>query len=155
MRIEFSREHDQPWADADLSAERETLAIGTVTKVTEHRAKVRIGVNEDVPIGALASPTKDVETGSLTAPPRVGEVWQVELMARPFVAAGELGGGFFLSGELGYRFASEWRLRASVNPLAYAAVENRESVSAVSASVLGSYDSRFMNRFRHRCSDGQ
>ena len=74
-------------ADADTAAlSRETVAVGIVTNVSEHSARVQVGLNEEVPVGALALPTSARATASLSAPSRVTKLWDVQLTARPFAA---------------------------------------------------------------------
>jgi len=130
-------------ADTDeFGLTSEVLAIGVVTNVIAHNARVRIGLNESVPVGALAVPTITMSTGSLSAPPRVSGLWELELMMRPFVAVGELGGGALFSGSVGYRY-THLHLQAVIDPVAFAAVENNGSVAAVNAAAIASYDSQY------------
>jgi hypothetical protein len=138
-RIELAFEPDDDSGPATLS--RETLAVGVVTNVGPHTAKVRLGLNEHVPVGALATVTRAALSASLIAPPRVTDVWAAEAMARPFVAIGELGGGVLLSASLTRRFAGHLALRASLDPLALADVQGRESLNAANAALIVSYDS--------------
>jgi hypothetical protein len=126
--------------DGGLS--RETLAVGVVTNVTEHNARVRLGVSENVPVGAVALPTIGQLTGSLSAPPRVTRLWELQLFARPFVAWDELGGGALLSASLGYRF-EHLHLRALLDPLGIADVQDKKAITAFTAAVMASYDSQY------------
>ncbi|HYQ30648.1 MAG TPA: hypothetical protein VER04_25630, partial [Polyangiaceae bacterium] len=120
----------------------ESLAVGVVTSVSPHGAHVRLGLNETVPVGALAIPTLAQSSASLSAPPRVSELWELELFARPFAALDELGGGILLSGSIGYRF-KHLHLQAAVDPLAFAAVQTKRSVGAANAAAIASYDSPY------------
>jgi hypothetical protein len=140
-RIELALEPDDDSGPAMLS--RETLAVGVVTNVSPHTAKVRLGLNERVPVGALASVTRAPLTASSIAPPRVTGVWAAEAMARPFAAMGELGGGLLLSASLTRRFLGHLALRASLDPLALADVQGQDSLNAVNAALIASYDSSF------------
>lgn len=141
-RIEFSSE--PPGEDEDDAAlSRQSLAVGVVTHVGERSAKVRLGINERVPLDALATPTATQATASLSAPPRVGDVWSLDVTARPFAALDELGAGILLSAAIGRRFASNFHLRAVLDPLAYANVKDKRSVKAVNAALLASYDSQY------------
>jgi len=127
--------------EAELASD--VLAIGVVTNVNTRNARVRLGLNEQVPEGALASRTRAPATSSLSAPPRVQGLWELELMLRPFAAVDELGGGALLSGRLGYRF-NHLHLQAVVDPIAFAAVQEKGSVGAVNAALLASYDSQYI-----------
>lgn len=140
-RIELSLKSEG--AEGDTVPSGETLAIGVVTQLTEQTARVRLGVDETVPVGALASLTKSNPTASNTAPPRVGNIWSVETMVRPFAALEELGAGILLSATLSRRFASAFRLQAVLDPLALADVEAKRSENAVNAVILTSYDSQY------------
>ncbi|HVJ15014.1 MAG TPA: hypothetical protein VM686_06220, partial [Polyangiaceae bacterium] len=136
-RIELSLEHNEGWA-------REAIAVGTVVNVAEHQAKVRIGLNEDVPVGALAVPTRAPTTSSLSGPPRVGGIWQLEVMGRPFAAIGELGGGILLSAGFSRHFAKHVRLGAYVEPLGIGDVEMRDSIGTANAAAFVSFDSQYL-----------
>jgi len=136
--IEFALAED----GYDVGLSSDVIAVGVVANVNSHSARVRLGMNESVPVGALASPTLGLATGSLSAPPRVSGLWELELMARPFAAMDELGGGVLLSGGFGYRF-SHWHLQAVLDPFAFAAVQTKGSVAAVNAAAIGSYDAQY------------
>jgi hypothetical protein len=141
-RIELMLEHSDDLAGADSALSREPIAVGVVTNVSAQSARVRLGLNESVPIGAVALPTRAPATSSLSAPPRVSDLWDLELFARPFAALNELGGGALLSGAIGYRF-NHLHLQALVDPLAFADVQVRSGVSAINAGLIASYDSQY------------
>lgn len=126
----------------DGALSREPVAIGLVTNVSEREARVRLGLNEQVPVGATGIATRASTTASLSAPPRVSGTWDLDLMARPFAALDELGGGVLLSGTFGYRF-KRLHLQAVLDPLAIADAQDRKSVAAFNASVIASYDSQY------------
>ncbi|MEI9951881.1 MAG: hypothetical protein WDO74_23585 [Pseudomonadota bacterium] len=140
--IEFALERTGDSGSEDAELSREVAAIGVVTNVNAQSARVRLGLNESLPAGALASPTRAETSGSLAAPPRVSGLWELELFARPFAALEELGGGVLLSGSVGYRF-SHLHLQAVLDPLGFAAVQTKQSVTAVNAALIASYDSQF------------
>jgi hypothetical protein len=121
----------------------EQLAVGVVVGVGPSSAKVRLGVNEVVPEGAQARLTRAPTTASLAAPPRPQRLWSLDVMARPFAAMGELGGGVLLSASMGRRFAGNWHVRAVLDPAAIADVQDQQSVSAANFALLGSYDSQY------------
>ena len=140
--IELVLEHPEDAADGEVALSREVVAIGLVSNVSERSAKVRLGLNESVPVGALASPSASPLTGSLSAPPRAADLWTLELMARPFAALGELGGGVLLSGAFGRRFG-HLHLQAVVDPLGMGDVQDKRHVTAANAALVGSYDSQY------------
>src|SRR4030095_1203168 len=80
--LELTTPSENESDDAELS--RDTLAVGVVTNVSEHSARVRLGLTESVPVGAVALPTIGQVTGSLAAPPRASRLWELQLFARPF-----------------------------------------------------------------------
>lgn len=131
------------WPLADGEGSEQLLGVGVVTSVTERTAKVRLGLNEAVEEGAEARPTTAASSASLAAPPRVPAIWSLDLMARPFAAMGELGGGALLSAALGRRFESNWHVRAVLDPAAIGDVQDRDSITAASFTIVGSYDSHY------------
>jgi len=127
----------------DAALASEVVAVGVVTNVSDASARVRLGLNESVPVGALASRTGSPATSSLSAPPRAIGLWELDFMVRPFAAVDELGGGALLSGSVGYRF-KHLHLQAIVDPLAFAAVQEKGSVAAANAAAVVSYDSQYI-----------
>jgi len=140
--IEFALQSDDSGSE-EAALSREVIAIGVVTNVSPHGARVHLGLNESVPVGAFASSTRAPATSSLSAPPRVRGLWELELFLRPFAAIDELGGGFLLSGAVGYRF-KHLHLQAVVDPLAFATVQTKGSVAVANAALVASYDSQYV-----------
>jgi hypothetical protein len=146
-RVELTSERveaepgDETAEDEALSGE--PLAVGVITNVSASSARVKLGLNESVPLGAVAIPSRASSTAGLIAPPRVGGIWDVQLMARPFAAVGELGGGVLLSGSLARRFEGNFQLRAVVEPVAFADVQSKDGLTAWNIALMASYDSEF------------
>ncbi len=140
--IELVLEHPEDAADGEVALSREVIAVGVVANVTAQNARVRLGLNESVPIGALASLSRSSPTSSLSAPPRASDLWTLEVIARPFAALGELGGGVLLSGAFGRRIGN-LHLQAVVDPLGFGDVENNNHVTAANAALVASYDSQY------------
>jgi hypothetical protein len=140
-RMDLTIDHSEEAGD-EAGLTRETLAVGVVTNVSEHSARVRLGLNENVPVGAIATPSIAQVTSSLSAPPRATRLWDLQLVARPFVAWGELGAGALLSASIGYRF-EHLRLQALVDPLGIADVQEKRSITAFNGAVIVSYDSQY------------
>jgi len=141
--VEFTLAPEGADRSEESALASDVLAVGVVSNVVDHNARVRLGLNESVPEGALALPTLVASTSSLSAPPRVRGLWELELGLRPFAAIDELGGGALLSGSFGYRF-THLHLQAVLDPIAFAAVETKGSVAAVNASAIASYDSQYI-----------
>jgi hypothetical protein len=137
--IAFFRVTREPFGDF-VSARRERLAVGVVDSVAASRARVKLGINERVPKGALAELTVDELTGSQLAPPRVSGLWEVAFLARPFLVLGDLGTGLVLDARLGYR-TEHFHLEGLLLPLAVATASDGATMPVV-GFVTGSYDSR-------------
>jgi len=140
--IEFVPHGTGP-AIEEPSLSSDVLAVGIVTNVIAHNARVRLGLNERVPEGSLAQPTLSISSASLSAPPRISGLWELELALRPFAAIDELGGGALFSGSFGYR-SDHMHLQVVLDPLAFAAVETKGSVAAVNAAAIVGYDSQYV-----------
>ncbi len=141
-RIELSREYVDP-DDDNGATSHEVLAVGVVTDAFEHSARVRLGVNEDVPVGSVAIPTRAPTSSSLAGAPRAHDYWSMGVAFRPFFALSRFGGGALLSGWAGRHLGAPFHVQAFFDPLALAAVENDRSISVVNAAVAASYDSRY------------
>jgi hypothetical protein len=142
QRIELALDSTDPDSGGETFVLRDTLAVGVVTNVTDHTAKVRLGMNEDVPLGARAIVTTTPVTASLSAPPRVADIWQMSVMARPFAALSELGGGALLGFELGRR-TNHLHVSATLDPLAFAIVSDKPGAVAANGAITLAYDSQF------------
>ncbi|HEY0468579.1 MAG TPA: hypothetical protein VGC79_30500, partial [Polyangiaceae bacterium] len=140
--IEFQLEGTGSDDSEEAALTSDVVAVGVVTNVSSQSARVRLGLNENVPVGARANPAPVPATSSLVAPPRVSGLWELELALRPFAALQELGGGALLSGSVGYRLG-HLHLQAVLDPLAFAAVQTKGSVAAASAAAIASYDSHY------------
>lgn len=146
-RIELGSERvemepgDETAEEAALSGD--PLAVGVVTNVSSRSARVQLGLNESVPLGAVALPSRSATTAGSVAPPRVGGVWEAQLLARPFAAVGELGGGVLLRGSFARRFTGNFQLRALLDPLGAADVQSGEGMTAWNFALMASYDSQF------------
>jgi hypothetical protein len=119
---------------------RTVVAVGTVTAVSEGYSRVRLGINERVPLGAIATPITKNSSNKRLAPPRVPGIWEVEFMARPFLALGEFGGGMLLDASAGYRFESDLHLEVAFRPFGYGIGEDKPSIIPVTTFAKLSYD---------------
>jgi hypothetical protein len=126
----------------DESAEqRELLAVGVVKAVSPSFSRVELGIDERVPVGAIARRVDVDPTTKRAAPPRLGSLWHAGFMLRPFIAFDDYGGGFLSEASVGYRFESEIHLEAVLSPFGYGTAENKPSVVPYGAFVKASYDS--------------
>jgi hypothetical protein len=141
QRVElFVREDVGLGGDEDAVRER-SLAVGRVSAVSKQRAEVELGINERVPKGALARPTSKELTDHPHVPPRLGDIWDVEFMARPFLALGTLGAGSVGSLKVTRRFAADIAAQLNINPLSFGIAEEG-NVLAVGADANAAYDTR-------------
>jgi hypothetical protein len=129
-------------AGGEQAQRREVVAVGVVAAVSERFARVELGINERVPVGALAQRVKRLPTKSRVAPPRLGGVWHASFMARPFVALDDLGGGVLTEGSVGYRFESDLHVEALLSPLGWGTGEDKTSTTPVAAFAKVSFDPR-------------
>ncbi|HET8934213.1 MAG TPA: hypothetical protein VFN67_12260 [Polyangiales bacterium] len=121
------------------SGEEQVYAVGQVAKSAFGRARVVIGLNEDVPDNADARITLAPRSNSIFAPPRAGGVWELGFIARPFLVLENLGAGAMLDGYVGYRMKAPFHLQASVVPLAFGSAR-AGAAGALGAYVSGAYD---------------
>jgi hypothetical protein len=119
---------------------RHVVAVGVVTAVSEGFSRVRLGINERVPLGATATRVDGKETNRRLTPPRPAGLWEVEFMARPFLALGELGGGFLLDASAGYRFESDLHVELAFRPFGWGTGEGKPSITPVTSFAKVSYD---------------
>ena len=124
----------------ETATRRRIASIGVVTTVSEGYARVKLGLNEQVPVGATARVVTKGPTESRTAPPRAAGLYEVGLKVRPFAALDGLGAGVLTQGWVGYRFESELYVSAEIHPFAYADGEGTEAVVPVSGTVNVAYD---------------
>ncbi|HEX5101437.1 MAG TPA: hypothetical protein VFV94_18120, partial [Polyangiaceae bacterium] len=71
---------------SERAVERNVIAVGEVTTLSPGFSRVKLGIGERVPMGALARVVGDEPTATRVGPPRLGGLWEIGFMARPFVA---------------------------------------------------------------------
>jgi hypothetical protein len=120
----------------------ERVAVGVVAVIGKQRTKVKLGVDERVPVGASARPTREPISSSAFSPPRLPGLWEVGFMARPFLVVDNFGVGASLEGRLGYRFDAPVHLEALILP-ATVATGRRDGVGAFGAVGTASFDTRY------------
>jgi len=125
---------------SEHAVERNVVAVGEVTTLSPGFSRVKLGIGERVPVGALARVVADEPTAVRAGPPRLGGLWEIGFMVRPFIALNDLGGGVLLEGSVGYRFESPFHLEAALQPLAYGTGADKPSIAPVAAYLKSSYD---------------
>jgi hypothetical protein len=138
-RVELSVETELEVGDERVK-QRRVIAVGVVRAVSERFARIELGIDERVPLGAIARPTATEPSESRSAPPRLGALWHAGFMARPFVALNDLGGGILIDASVGYRFEGPLHVEAGLSPLGWGTGADKPAVVPVSAFVKASYD---------------
>lgn len=117
----------------------ELIAVGKVVSVGATHARVLLGVNERVPVGATARVSSRPLTASSVAPPRVADVWEIGFLARPFLVLDNLGAGLFADLRAGYRAASGLHYELLLQPVGIGTAEQGATTPAAAAVAIG-YD---------------
>jgi hypothetical protein len=138
-RIELSIDDSESVGD-EVATRRSVLAVGVVETVAERFSRVRLGLNEAVPVGARARVVASGPAPSRNAPPRAEGLTEIGFRARPFVALDGLGGGLLTQAWVGYRFEAPLYVSAEINPFAYADGKQSEAVIPVAGTVNVAYD---------------
>lgn len=125
---------------AERARRRHVAAVGVVTAVSDGFSRVRLGINERVALGSIATRVHDDPTNRRLTPPRPAGLWEVEFMARPFLALGEFGGGMLLDASVGYRFLSDLHVEVAFRPFGYGTGEGKPSIVPVTTFGKVSYD---------------
>lgn len=120
----------------DAAEQEQVVAVGVVTVVSAQRARVRLGVNEHVPLGAGARRSRLPVTQSIVAPPRVGGTYEVKAMLRPFFTLGAVGFGMLTDLALGYRFERPIYLGVLLAPLGFAVGDGNKILAALAQAVV-------------------
>lgn len=139
-RVEFSVVESLE-VGGEAAERRRTVAIGVVSAASDRFAKVELGIDERVPLGATARIVDDSPSAKRAAPPRLGGLWHAGFMLRPFIAIDDLGGGFVSDAAVGYRFESDVHVEACLSPLAFGTGDEKRAVWPLGAFVKGSFDS--------------
>lgn len=128
--------------DQDLGEREESLAVGEVVALSDHRARIALGLGELVPIGASARVSVRRTSGSKLAPARRGGLLSIEGTLRPFLPIETL--GFAMLGDLAltYRFDAPIYVRAEVRPFGVI-VGNVRNSGAFGGFVQGGYDHQY------------
>jgi len=102
--------------DGEIAVSDPTFAVGEVVAVSRGRARVRIGLNEDVPLGTRAIGTEGPLTRSLVAPPESRAKSEFAIGMRVVSTVGARGGGVLVDARLERRIGAHIRLRLRVDP---------------------------------------
>lgn len=117
------------------------IGVGRVDSASQERARIELGPNERIPVGARAERTSLPLSRSVVAPPRVSELWEFGFLARPFIAIDDLGGGAIIDAWASRRMAGPWSVQAQIAPFAFGTAEEGGVVPAA-AYLLATLDLR-------------
>ncbi|MBK8480244.1 MAG: hypothetical protein IPL40_03570 [Proteobacteria bacterium] len=119
----------------EAAEQEQVVAVGVVTVVSPQHARVRLGMNERVPLGAGARRSRLPVTQSIVAPPRVGGTYELKATVRPFFTLGAVGFGMLNDLALGYRFERPIYVGVTLSPIGFAAGGGRTIVAALAQAV--------------------
>lgn len=124
-----------------VTEEREVkLAVGVVTQITDTRAVITLGVNENVPIGSHARTSTKRRSRSLIAPPRAQDLVNLHLGFRPFLALSDLGFGAMSEFGATFRTHKSMAVHALLEPVVFGVAS--ESRYALMGLLALTYDHR-------------
>jgi hypothetical protein len=137
--IELFVVRQEDLGDGELSAQEQRVAVGEVVSVGADRARVRVGLGEQVPSDARARRTDRDLTRSLVAPPRMGGFVSTSVVLRALLAVQQL--GLLATADLRatYHGRQPYFIRAEVDPLGLSMVEGPNE-HVFGARVLAGYD---------------
>ncbi|MBK6849239.1 MAG: hypothetical protein IPG96_17475 [Proteobacteria bacterium] len=138
-RVEFFVERRVALGGEEVAEEEQVVAVGVVTVVSPQHARVRLGINERVPLAAGARRSRLPVTQSIVAPPRVGGTYELKATLRPFFTLGAVGFGMLTDLAIGYRFERPIYVGALLAPVGFAAGDGRTIVAAL-AQVVAALD---------------
>lgn len=141
QHIELFVERSRSLGGGESANEEDRVAVGQILAISEGRASVKLGINEEVPNGAMARFTELALTSSSMSPPRAEGLWEIGFMFRPFLALGTLGFGSVSEIEVAYRFDGPLVVRALFEPAALGIADDG-NVFAMAANLVAAYDTR-------------
>jgi hypothetical protein len=104
-------------SSSESSAEPRVV-VAQVVELWPEKARLRVGVNEQVKVGAYARLTTEEVTRSRIAPPRVTGPWELRAMARPLFSLGAVGAGILAELSVGQR-AAFWHYGVHLSPIGF------------------------------------
>jgi hypothetical protein len=125
--------------DGDPTFRETRLAVGQVTAASAQRAQVSLGINERIPVGALARLSTREISSTTYSPRRMGGLWEVGFMIRPFLALGTVGFGSINEVRVGYRFDDPVSIDLVLDPMGIGLADTGDIV-AIAGNVLVSLD---------------
>lgn len=140
--VAFTQNVEERIEGDENAVRNERIAVGIVSAIGAARSKVRLGVNERIPVGVVARPTREPATSSSFSPPRLGGVWNAGFTVRPFLVVDNYGAGASLEARVGYRWEFPLHVEALLMPVT-GATGRQGAIGAFGAVLAASFDSRF------------
>lgn len=137
--IELFVEMSVQTSGGESAIQEDRVAIGEAVAVSETSSRVALGLNERVASNARARRTDLNLTGDVWAPARVGDIWDVGFVARPFLALGTVGVGMVSEVTVGYRFDQPLAIHLILDPVGIG-LADEGNVIAIAGNVIASYD---------------
>jgi hypothetical protein len=131
-------EHESPW-----ERDRERAVVGKVVNLSEKRARVQLGLLEEVRVGDPVQLTRAQLTESRAAPPRASPLMLVEAGIRPFLPLERVSIGAMANLAVTYLPQVPLFLTAEVTPLV-GRVGAGPDMGAAGATLLVGYDQRLV-----------
>jgi hypothetical protein len=141
--IEASEEIEVSLDGEPAERQRRRVAVGEVVAVTDTRARVSLGVNEEIPEGAEMRVTDAEPTASIIGPARVPGVLDIVGTFAPFLALGDIGGGVMFDGSLTYHGRTPYFVRATLGPTGFTTI-SQGTRGYGSGTVTAGLDHRFL-----------
>ena len=128
---------------AEIVVRTTVVGHGVVSEQGQRFARIRLGVNERVSVGNRVRALPRSVKLSLATPKHPSDIWETEIVLRPFIALDQLGGGLLMSGLVGRRYTAPWHWWLELDPLAVAdADDGRPGLFTFVSRLLLSYEQR-------------
>ncbi len=140
--VELFTESDLDLGGGQKATRERRVAVGRLAAVSEHRARVELGLGERIPQGAKARWVALPLTASMWTPRRLGGMWELRAALRPFLALDTKGVGFVNDLSATYRFDAPAAIHLMLEPAGFG-IAAKGNVLALAGNVVGAYDTDF------------
>jgi hypothetical protein len=139
--VEFFLIEDVDLGGGEVVRQERRIGVGEVDTAGTRRAKVRLALNETIPLGAKVreEPEGVTTMETVITPRRPRGVWELAINTRPFLALGTLGGGAIFDGAFGYRFDAPAAIDLFFTPFAFG-LARAGDILTFAGNVVASYD---------------
>lgn len=139
--VEFFLMEEVDLGGGEVVQQERRLGVGSVQTVGQARSRIRLALNETIPVGAkVREEPEGVSTmRTVYTPRRPRGVWELAINTRPFLALGTLGGGAIFDGSFGYRFEAPAAVDLFFTPFAFG-LARAGDIFTFAGNVVASYD---------------